>query len=131
MPDREPSMPATYAYSRKHRLQHALEFQAVYEAKVRESRGPLTVFALPNDLGHPRLGLSVGRKVGTAPKRNRIKRLLREAFRLMQHDLPRGYDLVINVRPHETALLADYQRMLSASAVKLHAKWAERGDPTP
>ena len=84
------------------------------------------MFAIPNDLGYPRLGLSVGRKVGTAPKRNRIKRLLREAFRLMQHDLPRGYDLVINVRPHELAMLADYQRMLSAAVVKLHAKWGER-----
>jgi ribonuclease P protein component len=121
-------MPATYCYSRKLRLQHALEFQAVYAGKVRESRGPLTVFAIPNDLGHPRLGLSVGRKVGTAVKRNRIKRLLREAFRLLQHDLPRGYDLVINVRPHETALLADYQRMLSAVTVKLHGKWIERSE---
>ena len=127
MADRESSMPATYRYSRKLRLQHALEFQAAYAGKVRESRGPLTVFAIPNVLGHPRLGLSVGRKVGTAPKRNRIKRLLREAFRLMQHDLPHGYDLVINVRPHETAMLADYQRMLSAAVVKLHAKWSGRG----
>jgi hypothetical protein len=41
----------------------------------------------------------------------------------MQHDLPRGYDLVINVRPHEAAMLADYQRMLSAAVVKLHGKW--------
>jgi ribonuclease P protein component len=119
-------MTRTYAYARKHRLQHALEFEAVYAAKVRESRGPLTVFALPNDLGHPRLGLSVGRKVGVAPKRNRIKRLLREAFRLLQHDLPRGYDFVITVRPHDVALLADYQRMLSAAMVKLHAKWVDR-----
>jgi ribonuclease P protein component len=116
--------PRTYAYSSKYRLQHALQFQAVYAAKVRESRGPLTVFALPNDLGHPRLGLSVGRKVGIAPRRNRVKRLLREAFRLMQHDLPRGYDVVINVRPHEAATLADYQRMLSAALVKLHRKWS-------
>src|SRR5438105_7305852 len=119
-------MPATYRYSRKLRLQHALEFQAVYAGKVRESRGPLTVFAIPNDLGHPRLGLSVGRKVGTAPKRNRIKRLLREAFRLMQHDLPRGYDVVVSVRPHDVALLADYQRMMSAALVKLHAVWTAR-----
>jgi ribonuclease P protein component len=121
-------MTRTYRYARKHRLQHALEFEAVYAAKTRESRGPLTVFALPNDLGHPRLGLSVGRKVGIAPKRNRVKRRLREAFRLLQHDLPRGYDFVINVRPHDVALLADYQRMLSAAMVKLHAKWSERGE---
>lgn len=119
-------MSPRYRYSPRHRLQHALQFQAVYAAKARESRGPLTVFALPNDLGHPRLGLSVGRKVGTAPKRNRVKRLLREAFRLMQHDLPRGYDVVVNVRPHETALLADYQRMLSSLLIQLHAKWEKK-----
>lgn len=113
----------TYQYAPRHRLRHERQFDAVYAAKVRESRGPLTVFALPNELGHPRLGLSVGRRVGGAPKRNRVKRLLREAFRLMQHDLPRGYDLVVNVRPHEVALLADYQRMLSAAAVALHRKW--------
>jgi ribonuclease P protein component len=119
-------MARTFAYARKHRLQHALQFDAVYAAKTRESRGPLTIFALPNELNHPRLGLSVGRKVGIAPKRNRIKRLLREAFRLLQHDLPRGYDIVINVRPHETALLADYQRLISAAMIKLHQKWMER-----
>jgi ribonuclease P protein component len=119
-------MAALLSYSRKHRLQHALQFDAVYAAKTRESRGPLTLFALPNKLDHPRLGLSVGRKVGIAPKRNRIKRLLREAFRLLQHDLPRGYDMVINVRPHEVALLADYQRMLSAAMVNLHRKWEEK-----
>jgi ribonuclease P protein component len=107
-------------------LRHEKEFEAVYAGKVRESRGPLSVFALPNSLGHPRLGLAVPRRVGTAPKRNRIKRLLREAFRLLQHDWPRGYDLVINVRPHETAMLADYQRMLSAMLVKLHKTWERR-----
>jgi ribonuclease P protein component len=114
-----------YAYSRKLRLQHARQFDAVYAAKVRETRGPLMIYAIPNSLSHPRLGLSVGRKVGTAPKRNRIKRLIREAFRLMQHDLPRGYDLVVNVRPHEVALLADYQRMFSSMMLRLHAKWTE------
>jgi ribonuclease P protein component len=123
-------MSQRYLYSPRHRLQHALEFEAVYAAKVRESRGPLTVFAIPNDLGYPRLGLSVGRRVGTAPKRNRIKRYVREAFRLMQFDLPRGYDVVVNVRPHETALLADYQRMMSALMIRLHGKWSqtERAD---
>jgi ribonuclease P protein component len=119
-------MTPTYSYARKHRLQHARQFDAVYAARVKDSRGPLTIFSLPNDLGHPRLGLAVGRKVGVAPKRNRIKRLLREAFRLLQHDLPCGYDLVISVRPHETALLADYQRMLSSAMVRLHGKWRER-----
>ena len=61
---------------------------AVYDAKVRESHGPIMVYGKPNRLAHSRLGLSVSRKVGTAPRRNRIRRLLREAFRHMQHDLP-------------------------------------------
>jgi ribonuclease P protein component len=116
----------THSFPRKLRLQHALQFDGVYAAKVRESRGPLTVFAIPNDLGHPRLGLSVGRRVGTAVTRNRVKRQLREAFRLLQHDLPRGYDVVINVRPHEPVLLADYQRLLSGAMVKLHRTWEKR-----
>ena len=102
------------------------EFSAVYEARVRESRGPLTVYARPNDLPHPRLGLSVSRKVGTAVRRNRIKRLVRESFRLLQHDLPQGYDLLVVVRPHEPLLLADYQKLLSAMLVKLHNTWTRR-----
>ena len=119
----------SYAFPKSHRLVHANQFDAVYAAKVRETRGPLTIFGLPNDLGHLRLGLSVPRRVGTAPKRNRVKRLLREAFRLLQHDLPRGYDLVINVRPHDGAMLADYQRMLSAMVLKLHRTWEKRMPP--
>ena len=119
-------MERTYRFAKKHRLTHALEFQAVYGGKVRESRGPLTVYAIPNELGHSRLGLSVGRKVGTAPKRNRIKRLIRESFRLMQHDLPGGFDIVVIVRPHETATLAEYQRLLSSLVVKGVNAWGKK-----
>jgi hypothetical protein len=51
--------------------------------------------------------------------------LIRETFRLMQHDLPhgQGYDLMIVVRPHEPMILAEYQRILSALVLKLHAAW--------
>jgi ribonuclease P protein component len=118
--------PRRHTYPKSHRLGGRLQFAAVFDAKVRESRGPLTAYALPNELGHARLGISIGRRVGTAPRRNRIKRLLRESFRLMQHDLPRGYDLVIVVRPHEPLMLADYQRLMSSLAVKLHGAWQRR-----
>ena len=130
-------MPASHAFPKSHHLRSPREFDAVYAGKTRESRGPLTVYALPNDLGHPRLGMSVSRKVGNAVRRNRIRRLLRESFRLMQHDLPRGYDWVIVVRPHEPLMLADYQRLLSGIVVKLHNAWRrrqpeqQRGDDEP
>jgi ribonuclease P protein component len=119
-----------HTYPKSRRLGGRLQFAAVFDAKVRESRGPLTAYALPNELGHPRLGISIGRRVGTAPRRNRIKRLLRESFRLMQHDLPRGYDFVIVVRPHDPLMLADYQRLMSGLFVKLHQAW-QRRDSTP
>ena len=112
-------------------LRKPAEYSAVYDAKVRDSRGPLLIYALPNGLSHPRIGLSTSRKVGTAVRRNRIRRLLRETFRLMQHDLPRGYDLVVVVRPHEPLMLADYQRILSAAAVKLHNTWSRRASAEP
>ena len=118
----------SYTFPKTRRLGGKLEFSAVFDAKVRESRGPLTGYARPNELGHPRLGITISRKVGTAARRNRIKRLLRESFRLLQHDLPHGYDFVIVVRPHEPLMLADYQRLVSGLFVNLHRKW-QRGAP--
>ena len=115
-----------HTFPKSRRLRTREEFSAVYDAKVRESRGPLVIYAMPNGLGFPRLGLSTSRKVGTAARRNRIRRLLREAFRHLQHDLPAGYDLLIILRPHEPLMLADYQRLLSALVLKLHAAWQRK-----
>jgi ribonuclease P protein component len=121
-----PTPSRNFTFPRTHRLRSKLDFAKVFDAKVRESRGPITIYAHPNELNHPRLGISIGRRVGTAPRRNRIKRLLRESFRLMQHDFPRGYDLVIAVRPHAPLILAEYQKILSAAMVKLHGAWMKK-----
>jgi ribonuclease P protein component len=116
----------THTYPRTHRLSGKVAFAKVYDARVRQSRGPLTLYARPNGLTHSRLGLSVSRRVGTAPGRNRIKRMLRESYRLMQHDLPRGYDWIIVVRAHEPLALAEYQKLLSALTSNLHEAWEKR-----
>lgn len=123
-------MTRSYTFPRTHRLKSKLDFSRVFDARVREHRGPLTLYALPNELGHPRLGISMSRKVGTAARRNRIKRLLRESFRFHQHDLPRCYDFVVAVRPHEPFILAEYQKLMTALMGKLHATW-ERRKPKP
>ena len=115
-----------HTFPKSRHLRLPSEFSAVYDARVRESRGPLMAYALPNALGYPRLGMSVNRKVGTAVRRNRIRRLIRESFRLLQHDLPQGYDLVVVVRPHEPLILAEYQKLLMALMLKLHRAWQSR-----
>ena len=54
-----------------------------------------TVIYRRNELGLNRLGITASKKIGTAVKRNRVKRLIREFFRLNQHHFPQGYDIVI------------------------------------
>ena len=57
------------------------------------------MIARPNGLGHARLGLAVGvRAAGNAVNRNRVKRVVREAFRHIRQELP-AVDLVVNARP--------------------------------
>ncbi|MBI1189348.1 MAG: ribonuclease P protein component [Tepidisphaera sp.] len=112
------------------RLRHALEFQRVYAAKSRKVRGPLAAFAVPNALPKHRLGLAVGRPVGNAVRRARVKRLIREAFRLSQNDLPRrddgAYDIIISPRAHNPMPLSEYQSLLLALAADLHKEWDRR-----
>src|ERR1041384_4070516 len=119
-------MTRTYTFPRSRRLPDGADFSAAMLARVRESRGPIMLYARPNGLPHPRLGLSVARPGGAAAGRNLIKRRLREAFRLHQHDLPIGYDLVIVVRPHKPLILAEYQKLLTSLMLKLHAHWSQR-----
>ena len=132
MADSPPSSAARrFAFPRSHRLAHAREFAAVYNARCRKNQGPLVVHGRPNGLGHSRLGLSVSKRVGSAVVRNRVKRLVREAFRRMGGDFPTGYDLVVAVRPHETPLtLAECQHLLHKAWRQVHQEWNRRTQPS-
>ena len=111
-----------YTFPPSHRLGGKLAFRAVFDAGLKASKGPLTAYVRPNGLGHPRLGLTVPRRVGNAAARNRVKRMLREAYRHLRHDFPVDYDFVVVVRPHPPLTLAEYQRLTSGLLVKVHAR---------
>ena len=125
--------PRRLIYRSRHRLTHALEFRAVYDAKLKAPSGPIVVFAKPNQLGHLRLGLSVGRRVGGAVTRNRIKRRLRDAFRAVAADWPHdspGLDLVLVARSPRLEPMSALIERLDRAATKL-AGVAERRSTTP
>ncbi len=78
------------------RIRDPLAFRRAFDRRRSASDAFLIVYGVENGLDHPRLGLSVGRRrVRRASARNRVKRYLREAFRLNKADLPAGIDLVV------------------------------------
>lgn len=121
----------SYALPYTLRLHGNRAFTLVFDGKMRKNFGPILFWAIPNSLGHPRMGLSVSRRVGNAVRRNRIKRLLREAYRFTQHDWPTGYDLVIVVRPHTPLELASYLDIFKQAIPQIHAQWEKRRKNPP
>lgn len=76
-------------FSRELRLLAPTQFKAVFEQPLRASTPELTILARQNTIENPRLGLTVAKKhLKRAHDRNRIKRIVRESFRLKQHELP-------------------------------------------
>lgn len=118
-----------YSFPRSRRLTNARQYQAVYDARVSVRTGPLLVHGRPNQLEHCRLGLAIGKRAGNAVTRNRIKRLLRESFRLTQHDLyaaAGAYDLIISVRQHEPLQRGAYENLLLDAVRRLDGIWTKR-----
>ena len=118
----------SYKLSKAQRIRSSREFARIYDGKQRAGDEHLLVFGRRNNVGATRFGLSVSKKHGNAVQRARLKRLLREAFRLSQHELPRGLDLVLIPRQESAATLADYRDSLERAARKLDRRLADSSE---
>ena len=119
-----------HRFRRSQRLAGAGVFKSVIDARARADEGAIALHAMPGATAVTRIGISIGRRVGCAAKRNQIKRLLREAYRLSQHELartaPGPYDVVILVKPHEPLALDAYRVRLASALATLHGVWTKR-----
>jgi ribonuclease P protein component len=115
-------------FPKRLRLLHARDYARVLAARATASDGVLLVRAAANDLGHPRLGLTVSRAVGSGVVRNRWKRVLREAFRLAQHDLP-ALDLIVSPRASVEPDIRRVSQSLRSLAARIEKRLARCGSP--
>jgi ribonuclease P protein component len=89
---------ASQGFPKIYRLLRRSEFRRVYDEGQRRSASLVTIFIRPNALPHSRLGITAPARLGKAVLRNRLKRRLREVFRLNRASLPGGWDILVNPR---------------------------------
>ena len=87
------------SFPKRKRLASNRQFKAVLDHGRRVGNRLLILYVAPNRCGYPRLGVSVGKSSGNAVVRNRLKRLLREAFRQNQDRIAPDFDYVLMISP--------------------------------
>lgn len=88
-----------FSLGKEEKLLNPLEFKRVIRKGKSQSTEHFEIFIFPNQVKRQRLGITTSKKIGTAVKRNRIKRLLREFFRLHKAYLPTSSDTLFIAKP--------------------------------
>lgn len=88
-------MCSVFTLKKADKLTKNKSFQAVYKGGKSVSNRLLVLYILPNQSSERRIGFAAGKRLGNAVVRNRIKRMMREAYRLHRADLPEGHDFIL------------------------------------
>lgn len=103
----------SFSFSKIERLLKRKDFVNLNQSGRRLYSENFLIILGKNELGFSRLGVTVTKKIGKAVKRNRIKRLIREFFRLNKARLPKGYDICIVAKSDVSGLkLQDIEKEL-------------------
>ncbi len=82
------------SFGKYERLLKRWQYKEVYDKGWRVNKEAFTIYGLRNGLSYTRIGISVPKRVGTAVKRNRVKRLVREVFRKNKYKFTEPHDIV-------------------------------------
>ncbi len=121
-------------FRRRHSVRRRDDFARIFAHKCSAGSARLVVYVAPNGLQWCRLGLSVGKRVGNAVRRNRVRRRIRESFRVLKAEIPLGFDVVVVARTGADELhseLPDLLRRLIIKAVRPRTGKATGSTPRP
>jgi len=117
-----------FGLPREERVRKRKDFDRVFKDGRRISEGPIYARYVPNGLAFARVGVAVPTKFGKAVKRNRARRLLKEAFRLHKHAMPAGMDIVfLPGHAWDNPPLCDLEKCMVRIAEKLSEGHPARG----
>lgn len=102
--------PREFTFPKSRRLLQRRDFARVGNRGKKLAGKFLYIDLLETTIHTGRLGITVTKRFGDSPERNRFKRIVREAYRLAQKRLPEGYDLIVKPRPYaKNASMQDIQ----------------------
>jgi ribonuclease P protein component len=125
-----PDAASRFTLPAEKRLKRQNDFRRVYDARCSVANAHLVCYAAanPDTPGTgSRIGMAVSTRLGNAVVRNRYKRLIREAFRLEQHELPAGFDYIFIPRSATgPATLEEYRQSVRDLTARAVRKWRRR-----